>query len=116
MQKIEKWRVEELSLLLDHLAALLRTGKNPEWANVFSHFDKETRLILSAEVFDAEPIKRLVRNIKNCLGASSTFATLVLEDEEPLIKNALNSEFAQTRARLWNALQDMEKKMVEFVN
>jgi len=116
MQKIEKWRVEELALLFDLLAALLRAGKNPEWANVFSHFDEEAKLILSAGAFDAGPVKMLVRNIKNCFGADSNFVTLVLEDEEPLIKNALNLDFVQARARLWNALQEMEKRMVEFVN
>lgn len=113
---MEKWRVEEISLLLDVLAALLRTGKNPEWANVFSHFDKEAHLIISAEAFDAEPIKRLIRNIKNCFAAGSTFATLVLDDENLMAKNTLNLEFAQARARLWNALLEMEKRMVEFVN
>jgi hypothetical protein len=116
VQKIEKWRVEELSLLLDLLAALLRLGKNPEWANVFFHFNEETELILSAGAFDIGPVKMLVRNIKNCFGADGNFVTLQLEDAEPLIKNALNLEFAQARARLWNALQEMEKRTVEFVN
>lgn len=116
MAQIEKWRIEELALLLDLLAALLRMGKNPEWANVFSHFDEETRQLMSPSVFDIPPFQRLVRNIAACFGAGGTFATLVLEDEEPLIKNALNLEFAQARARLWDALQEMEKKLVEFVN
>lgn len=113
---MEKWRVEEISLLLDVLAALLRTGKNPEWANVFSHFDKEAQLIISAEAFDVEPLKRLIRNIKNCFAAGSTFAALVLDADDPLTKNTLNLEFGQARASLWNALQDLEKRMVVFVN
>jgi hypothetical protein len=116
MPKIEKWRVEELSLLLDFLAALLRQGKNPEWANVFSHFDQEARLIISAEMIATAPVKRLVRDIKNCYGAGCTFAGLVLESEESRTKKALNLEFGRARARLWGALLEIEKRMVEFVN
>lgn len=116
MTKIEKWRVEELSLLLDFLEALLRQGKNPEWASVFSHFNQEARLIISAGISSMAPLKRLVRDIKNCYGAGCTFAGLVLESDDFRTRKALNLEFGRARARLWSALLEIEKRMVEFVN
>jgi len=45
MKKIEKWRVEELALLLDGLTALLRTSKNPEWAKIENQARSSSNLL-----------------------------------------------------------------------
>lgn len=72
-QKIEKWRIKELALVLNELAELLKTGNNPEWANVFYHFQQEAEIIYSKPHFDMDLTKKLVRNIKNCFSGFSSF-------------------------------------------
>ena len=45
MQKIEKWRIQELTYVLNDLAEILKQGNNAEWANVFTHFYYEAQKI-----------------------------------------------------------------------
>jgi len=57
MQKIEKWRLEELALVLNQLSEILREGNHCEWANVFHHFQDESQKILSKKEFDLDSLK-----------------------------------------------------------
>jgi len=116
MQKIEKWRVEELSLVLDQLAEFLIKGNNREWANVFLHFDSESRKIIQAEKFDIDELKKLVRNIKNCLSGSCSLIEVELQHENPVEKAMINRKFSEGKALLFSILEDLENRMVEFLS
>jgi len=114
MQKIEKWRVEELSLALNELSDLLKKGNNREWANVFAHFDSEARDILQAEKFQIDQLKRLITNIKNCFSRSCSFSQLELQHGDPAEMRMINHEFSSAKLELLQLLENMEKQMVEF--
>jgi len=116
MQKIEKWRLEELTLVLDRLSGLLRKGDHCEWANVFHHFQEESHKILSKKEFDLDSSKRLIRNIKNCFQGVSSLKNLVLRDLEYGESGKINHDFQRTRARLLKILEDMDKRTIEFIN
>jgi hypothetical protein len=116
MPKIEKWRVEELSLLLGFIASLLELGRDLEWAGVFSHYDQESRLILGATIINDDALRGLVRNIKHCFATSNTLACLVLRERSGPGTAVLNLEFGQARARLWQAVEEIEALMTEWVN
>lgn len=116
MQKIETWRVKELSLVLLQMTDLLRQGNNREWANVFSHFLTESQNILAEKEFDADQLERLIRNIKNCFHNTSTLRNLMLSRDSSLSDSDINREFLQTKAHLLKILDDMKERMVEHIH
>jgi len=114
MQKIETWRIKELSLVLQQMTELLKQGNNREWANVFSHFRTESQNIVDKKEFDADQLERLVRNIKNCFHNTSTLRNLVLSKKSSL--QDINQEFLQAKAHLLKILDDMKDRMVEHMH
>lgn len=116
MQKIEKWRLEELALVLKHLAELLENGDDREWANVFFHFHQESQGIISSRKFDIEQTMKLVMNIKNCCSVSSSFSNLVLYHENEKEKISLNQDLLKARARLQKILAAIENRGVEYIS
>lgn len=116
MLRVERWRIEELSLLLDLLAGFLREGRNPEWAGVFSHFNQETRIFLSEAAIGKDQLKRLVQNIKNCFGPGYPFPALVLQCEGGVDEDALNREFTAAKVRLEKALGELEKRLFDYLH
>src|SRR4030043_356711 len=77
MYKVERWRRQELALLLDELVLTLRSGKNPEWAGVFAHFGHELALLGSARAVDERQLQRLVGCIELCLEPGHGFSRLL---------------------------------------
>ncbi len=116
MQKVEKWRVEELALLLSEIAVLLKDGDNSEWANVFLHFHLESKNIILKEEFDLDSLKKLVRNIRNCFSGSSYFTNTLLRHENSEQRTRINQGFSLLTARLINVLKDLEKRSVEHTH
>jgi molecular chaperone GrpE (heat shock protein) len=116
MQKIEKWRVEELALVLNELAVLLRAGDSSEWASVFLHFLEEAEKIISRKEFDSEAIEKLARNILNCFDRNSSFLNISLKNENPKEEQKLNQALLLTRARLLNVLNDIQKRIIEHIH
>lgn len=116
MQKIEKWRIKELSLILNQLVHLLKTGNHQEWASVFSHYYQETQHILYKDRFDWENLRKLVQNIKNCFEGAYSFSGLVLMSEGGHKEEELNKEFFQKRARLFQILQQMEEQGSVYIH
>jgi len=116
MQKIEKWRVEELALVLNELAVLLRAGDNSEWANVFLHFLEEAQKIIDRKEFDSEAIEKLARNILNCFERNSSFLNIALRNENPKEEQKLNQALLITRARLLNVLNDIQERIIEHIH
>lgn len=116
MQKIEKWRVEELALVLKQLGDILKRGNDFEWANVFFHFYEESQAINDLEKLDLDNLKKLLRNIKNCFTGVSSLMNLVLWHENSEEKILINEEFPQIRARLLKILNEIEIRTVEYVS
>ncbi|MDH4218153.1 MAG: hypothetical protein OEW23_05185 [Candidatus Aminicenantes bacterium] len=116
MQKIEKWRIQELTQVLNRLAAILREGKNSDWANVFDHFAQEAHRIVQNEKFDLDILQKLIHNMRNCFDGTSSLHSLVLTMENTKKMEELNQEFIQTKGLLFMLLSDLEKKGVEPIN
>jgi hypothetical protein len=116
MQKIEKWRIQELAQVLNHVAAILSQGKNREWAQVFSHFEQESHGILMSPTFDSGQLQNLLRNIKICFSENYTFKNIVPFSENPEGLHGLCQEFLSAQARLLKILEDLEKRSVELIH
>lgn len=116
MQAIEKWRVEELALVISELSDLLRKSDNCDWANVFSHFHQESQKIVSSTEFNLDYLKKLVTNVKNCFSDASSLRNIVLWHENSEERTRLNQELFQTRARLLKILEDIEELTVMSVS
>jgi len=116
MQKLEKWRVKELALVLKQLAVLLKNGDNCEWANVFFHFHLETQIIINSKEFDLDQLKKLLINIKSCFSGISSLMNLILRHENSEEKTRLNQDLHQTRARLLKILTEMEILTIEYIS
>lgn len=116
MQKIEKWRIEELALVLIELSDLLRKGDNREWANVFSHFHLESQQIHSSKAFNLDELKRLIINIKHCFSSVSSFANIVLWCENSEERTRINQELNLTRSCLLTILNNLERLTTEHAH
>jgi hypothetical protein len=116
MPNVELWRLEELAGILDDLTLTLRVRNQPEWAGVFSHFLDELKRIISAETAAPDELKRLARNIQSCFVSSRTCSTLQFEDQDTPERAALNRRFSRGRACLLEALEEIENRLIEYVN
>jgi hypothetical protein len=116
MQKIEKWRIQEMAQVLNRLSQLLRLGDNSEWANVFSHFAKEAQNLIDQKILKLDGLKRLSQNIINCFDSTSSLRNLVLIQENNKKMEILNQEFRDTIRVLFEILAAMEEKWTESVN
>jgi hypothetical protein len=116
IQKIEKWRIQELEHSLDRLAALMRQGKNPDWASVFSHFSHEAKSLTLNNRFSLDSLKRLVQNIANCFEGISSLRTLVLLHQDPKQMEILNQEFRDAIHDLFDIFVSIEKKWTEPIS
>ena len=116
MQKIEKWRVKELALILNELSLLLKAGNTRDWANVFSHFHDESQKIISKNEFDLDSLNKLVKNIKNCYFGSSSFTNIILRHENSEENARMNQNLYLTRAGLLKILMDLEDRLVDYVS
>jgi hypothetical protein len=116
MQKIEKWRVNELALVLNELSLLLEAGKTRDWANVFSHFYYESQKIVSKDEFDSDSLTRLVKNIKNCFLSAGSFTNIILRHENSQEEARINQSLYLTRANLLRILMDLENRLVDYIS
>lgn len=116
MQRIEKWRLEEFTRALRHLAELLRSGDDREWANVFFHFHQESQAFIASKELDLEQIKKLLINIKNCYSGTSSFMKLILRHKNEKEKIRLNQDLYKTRAHLLKIMVEIENRIVEYIS
>jgi len=116
MQKVEKWRVQELALMLKHFHELLMKGGNNEWANVFLHFHHEATEILSRDDFKLEPLKKLVQNIANGFESFHSVTNLSLGHEDLEAKSEWNRTFQRAKTRLISILTEIDKRTIEITH
>ena len=116
IQKIEKWRIQELEQALNRLSLLLRKGQNFDWANVFSHFAQEANKLADHQKFNLDMLKRLAQNIINCFDHISSLRNLVLTHENPRKMDILNREFRNAIRHLFEIITSIEKKWTEPIH
>ncbi len=116
MARLDPWRLREVALLLDDLIITLRSGKNPEWANVFGHFGQELSQLGPGTTGNRSELARLIRNIRLCLAGDSGLSQLVLVGGDAKESGALNRRFILLKARIRKALDDIERGLIQFVN
>jgi hypothetical protein len=114
MQRIEKWRVEELAMLLQQLYKLLMKGSNSEWANVFLHFHQEAVEILSGDELSVEVLRRLIQNIVTCFDGYHSFTNLSLGREDSESGSELNRAFNQAKVRLLSVLTEIDSRTTTY--
>lgn len=115
-QKIEKWRIKELALVLNELADLLKAGNNREWANVFYHFQKEAETIFEKPHFDGDLTMKLIRNIKNCFSSFTSFKNNIPSMDATGKGIKIIKNFCLTKNRLAQILEDMESQLIEQIH
>lgn len=116
MQKIEKWRVRELALILEKMSELLKKGDDYEWANVLLHFCQEANIIIESKEFKIDLLKKLLVNIKNCFSGHSSLTNLVLWPENSAERTKINQDLHKTRYRLLKILAEIETRTEEWVS
>lgn len=116
MQKVEKWRIQELGQILDRLSQLMRLGGSADWASVFSHYAHEACILTGHERFKLDALKKLVQNITHCFDRTSSLRNLVLIQENAKEMEALNQEFREFVRRLFGILNSLEAKWTESVH
>lgn len=114
MQKIERWRVQELMLVLEQLSEILRKGNHIDWANVFRHYYDESSQILSQHEISTDKLRRLVGNIQNCFTSVDSFRNLRFSDEAEV--SDLSQILLQTKARLFQLIGELRIRMMEYVH
>jgi len=114
MQKVEKWRIQELAMMLNHMHELLMLGNNSEWANVFLHFHHEAVGLLTQNDLELEVLKRLIQNIANCFEGFHSFTNLSLGREDLEGKSEWNQDFQKAKGRLISVLTEIDRRTVEL--
>ena len=116
MLRVERWRVQELALLLQQLHKLLLKGNNSEWANVFLHFHQEAIEILSRNELSVEALRRLIHNIVNCFDGYHSFTNLSLGSEDSDSKADLNRDFNRVKVRLLAVLSEIDNRTTVYTH
>lgn len=101
---------------MKELCELFRNGDNYEWASVFSHFNDETKIIISKNNLDLDSLEKLIKNIRNSFSHGISLTTLILSHENTEIKKRFNQDFLHMRARIFGILKDMEYRTIETIN
>ena len=67
IQKVEKWRIQELEQVLIRISLLMRKGSNSDWASVFSHCAQEAKHLafmnLQIQAIDRRDFRELFNQI-----------------------------------------------------
>jgi hypothetical protein len=116
MQKVEKWRLRELSLSVKRLTELLQSGGHLEWANVFIHYRMELEDLFKQSPLRETGLKQMIYNLKNCFTGLSSFLNLELQHEKVEIEQRLNRDFIDERAHLFDLLLDMEDRTRDYIH
>lgn len=103
-------------MLLADLAAVMKAGSQAEWAGVFGHFGHELAFVQEGRTLDPAGLRRLVRNIRLCFGGSSGSPGPHLEGRDAGETAALNMRLTQLKAETERALEEIELRLVEFIN
>jgi len=115
MLKIERWRIEELTLVLRDLVDSLQQEENRDWAHVFQHYLSEAERLLLTNTLRVDEFKRLVHNILCCYLEGDSFRRISFPEttqEEKL----RNKNFQHRKARLFHLLTELQTRFVEYIH
>ncbi|MBN1274179.1 MAG: hypothetical protein JXB26_18095 [Candidatus Aminicenantes bacterium] len=115
-QKIEKWRIRELALVLSELGELLKSGNNIEWANVFFHFQQEAEIISLKPHFDIDLTNKLVRNIKTCFSSFNSYKNNIPSMDSTGKGVKIIKDFCELKDRLIQLLNKIESLLEEKIH
>lgn len=116
MDKLEKWRIEELVLVLKDLVSTLHQSENREWANVFDHFLGEAESLLLKDSLRISACRQLVQNILCCFLEGDSFRRMTLIPGESEEHQVQNIHFRRLKSRLYHVLTELQSRFVEYVN
>jgi hypothetical protein len=116
MTKIEKWRLQELIMVLQDLVESLKRGEQREWHHVFEHFVMEAEQILQKNTVRTEDFKRLVHNILCCFLEGDSFRNMRLFSGESMEEKGMEKRFQNQKARLYHLLTDLQMRFVEYIH
>jgi hypothetical protein len=116
IQKVEKWRIQELEQVLNRLSLLMRMGANPDWAAVFSHYALEAKHLANREKFNLDVLKKLAQNIVNCFDHVSSLRNLVLTHENAKKMDILNREFRNSLKLMFEIIAQIEEKWTDPIS
>jgi hypothetical protein len=115
MQKIERWRIEELILVLRDLVDSLQQEVNRDWAHVFEHYLSEAERLLLTNTIRVDEFKRLVHNILCCYLEGDSFRRMAFPETTQEGKRR-NKNFQNRKARLYHLLTELQTRFVEYVH
>jgi hypothetical protein len=119
MSHIELWKIKELADALEQFASGLKAIQEPEWAQVFSHYEGECRRFLSpdrATPSGGREIKVLLANIRTCFTGSATLKDAVMRAELSRGKVEMSRDLVRAKEYLLDLLGELELQTVEFVH
>lgn len=116
MSYIEKWRMEELSLVLNRMALILQAGGQSEWAGVFHHYQDEAETLARIPPIEIEKAERLACNLRACLRDGGSLRQPQLSHEDQSIGSGLLREYLKLRMRLLQILDDLEERLTLMVH
>lgn len=116
MNYIEKWRMDELSLVLKRIGLVLQAGGQAEWAGVFHHFQEEADSLSRVPPVEKETVERLARNIQACLRNGTSLRCPLLVHEDESIGEGLFREYHRMRLRLLKILGELEECLRFVIN
>ncbi len=115
MLKIERWRIEELILVLKDLVDSLHREENRDWAHVFDHYLSEAERLLLTNTIRVDEFKRLVHNILCCYLEGDSFRRMAFPETTQERKRR-NKNFQLRKARLFHLLTELQARFVEYVH
>jgi len=119
MNQIEFWKIKELADALEQFAGGLKAIQEPEWAQVFSHYEAECRRFLSpdrASPTGGREIKVLLANVRSCFTGSATLKDVVMRAELSRGKAEISRDLVRAKEYLLDLLGELELQTVEFVH
>jgi len=119
MSHIEPWKIKDLADALEQFAGGLQAVQEPEWAQVFSHYEAECRRFLSparASPTGRREMKVLLANVRSCFAGSATLKDVVMRAELSRDNVEISRDLVQAKEYLLDLLGELELQTVEFVH
>jgi len=113
---IEKWRVDELSMVLNRIALILQAGGQSEWAGVFRHYHEEADSLSRITPIEIDKLERLTMNLCACLEDGCSLRNPQLLHEDDRVGTSLLREYVMLRTRLFQILADLKNRLRETIH
>lgn len=116
MQKVEKWRIQELSQILDEMADLFQKAGQAEWAQVFLHFSREASALSTRDLFELSVLQKLIRNIRCCFEEARTLESFARNQGSQEEAIRMNLAYIRIKSQLLQLISKMETAWNERIH